>query len=120
MNKKDKIGIGIVLFLLIFLIDYHCPFLSITGIPCPGCGMTRSLLAFLKGDLYSSFQYHPMLIPTGICALFYIFNKKYRNIILIIWCCLMMLCYGYRMIFLGFEYSWDSLFGRLLLLFQQI
>lgn len=27
-----------------------CPFLGVTGKPCPGCGMTRSCLAFLRGE----------------------------------------------------------------------
>lgn len=27
-----------------------CPFRCLTGIPCPGCGMTRSFLALARGD----------------------------------------------------------------------
>jgi len=31
-----------------------------TGVPCPGCGMTRSLSCGLRGMFLESFQYHPM------------------------------------------------------------
>jgi hypothetical protein len=29
---------------------WPCPFLKSTGLPCPGCGMTRSCLWLLRGD----------------------------------------------------------------------
>lgn len=35
-----------------------CPMRSLTGIPCPNCGMTRSFLALAKGDLGESISYH--------------------------------------------------------------
>ena len=31
-----------------------------TGIPCPGCGLTRSWIAAAQGDLRASFQWHPL------------------------------------------------------------
>lgn len=42
-----------------------CPFKWITGIPCPGCGMTRACLHFLSGNIEESFYYHPLfwLVP---------------------------------------------------------
>lgn len=115
MHKKEWIGIGFVLFLLIFILDYHCPFYSILGLPCPGCGMTRSLIHFLKGDFQASFRYHPMLIPTGICFLFFLLKEKYRNSILVFWCILMIACYMYRLFFLGLDYNWDSVLGQVLI-----
>jgi hypothetical protein len=37
-----------------------CPFRFLTGLPCPGCGMTRSVVALLHGDLAASVFYHPL------------------------------------------------------------
>ena len=37
-----------------------CWFYGATGLPCPGCGVTRSLSCGLRGLLLESWQYHPM------------------------------------------------------------
>ena len=40
-----------------------CPFKLLTGLPCPGCGMTRSVVALLHGDPATSFYFHPLGLP---------------------------------------------------------
>lgn len=35
-----------------------CPFKMATGFPCPGCGITKSLIFLYKGDLVKSLSYH--------------------------------------------------------------
>jgi hypothetical protein len=37
-----------------------CPFKVATGLPCPGCGLTRSSVALLHGDLGTSLYFHPL------------------------------------------------------------
>jgi uncharacterized protein DUF2752 len=37
-----------------------CPFRLVTGLPCPFCGMTRSLLALGRGDVAASVALHPL------------------------------------------------------------
>src|SRR5258707_14511868 len=37
-----------------------CWFESATGIPCPGCGMTRSLSCGIRGMFAESWHYHPL------------------------------------------------------------
>ncbi len=37
-----------------------CAFREATGIPCPGCGLTRSWVAALHGDLAGSLRFHPL------------------------------------------------------------
>jgi hypothetical protein len=46
-----------------------CPFKVITGLPCPGCGMTRSVVALLHGDLAVSAYYHPLGLPFVLAML---------------------------------------------------
>ena len=37
-----------------------CPFLALTGHPCPLCGGTRSFAAMWRGDVVGAFHYHPL------------------------------------------------------------
>lgn len=39
-----------------------CPMAVVTGIPCPGCGMTRATLSALHGDFATAFRYHPLAL----------------------------------------------------------
>jgi hypothetical protein len=36
-----------------------CPSHLVTGLPCPGCGLTRSVSCAIRGDLSLSWHYHP-------------------------------------------------------------
>ena len=45
---------------------WACPFALVTGLPCPGCGMTRAALALLGGELTRAVELHPLspvLVP---------------------------------------------------------
>ena len=37
-----------------------CPFRRLTGLPCMGCGMTRSFCALAKGEVGRSIAFHPL------------------------------------------------------------
>lgn len=37
---------------------FPCPMLKMTGCPCPGCGMSRSVVAAASGDMRTSIHYH--------------------------------------------------------------
>ncbi|MFO0607549.1 MAG: DUF2752 domain-containing protein [Polyangiales bacterium] len=36
--------------------------------PCPGCGMTRAVLALLRGDVAASLRYNPAALPGAALA----------------------------------------------------
>lgn len=102
-QKIKNLGIVLVLFLLLLLFGYQCPFQKMTGLPCPGCNMTTSLYYLLKGNIRVSLYYHALLIPTlfvGIICVLLGSNKKRIKTILILWCTIMILYYLYRMIFI--------------------
>ncbi len=40
-----------------------CPFKQLTHFDCPGCGIQRSFVLLLKGDVAASFFMYPGLIP---------------------------------------------------------
>jgi hypothetical protein len=37
-----------------------CPFHAWTGLPCPGCGATRAVLSFLRGDVLGALSWNPL------------------------------------------------------------
>jgi len=66
---------------------WTCPFFKFTGIPCPSCGLTRSLISLSEGDIRASLQYHSFgLVLTAIATVTIlsiltelILNKKIPN-----------------------------------------
>jgi hypothetical protein len=47
--------------------DAACLFSALTGLPCPGCGITTSLLALARGDAQASWSANPA--GFGVAAL---------------------------------------------------
>ncbi len=75
INIKSKrkiygiIGALITLMIPFFLMFFNqanhletdqsfCPLKMLSGFPCPGCGITKSLVYFYEGDLQKSLYYH--------------------------------------------------------------
>lgn len=54
------IGVLFIAWLALYLLDIGCVFRLMTGVPCPGCGMTRAWLAALRLDFAAAFAYHPL------------------------------------------------------------
>jgi hypothetical protein len=51
---------------------WPCAFRQATGIPCPGCGLSRAMAALLHGDWRSALAYHafaPLLLACGLLLL---------------------------------------------------
>lgn len=75
---------GIFIFTdMINWLEHHlfsCFFKSHFGISCPGCGMQRSLIALLKGNLSESFRYHIALIPFIITIILLIIQLRIKHV----------------------------------------
>ena len=60
-----------------------CPFFNIFNIPCPGCGLTRSLKCIFNFKFIESFKYNILGLPLTILVSFYIISyilKKTKKI----------------------------------------
>ncbi|MDD3846302.1 MAG: DUF2752 domain-containing protein [Syntrophorhabdaceae bacterium] len=44
---------------LVGTLPVFCPFEALTGIPCPGCGMTRAMLSLIAGNPGDAAAYNP-------------------------------------------------------------
>ncbi len=77
--KKIKICIlFIILYLLVakFLFKAVCPMVLITGLPCPGCGMTRAGMSMLRFDFKQAFYYNPCCFMWAAYFM-YMFIQRY-------------------------------------------
>lgn len=69
-------AIGAVSILIGLFTDRSiCLFYNTTGVPCPGCGMTRSFLHLFKGHIGKAFHFHP-LFPLVVFIPFLMTTKK--------------------------------------------
>lgn len=57
-------GTVYLLWLLITGIYIPCPFKMITGLYCPGCGISHMIVSLLHLDILSAFKYNPFLFIT--------------------------------------------------------
>lgn len=82
------LGITYLVLVDIFHIGFVCVFHEITGLECPGCGITRCILSIFKGNFKEAFHYNMlvfMLLPFAIIysiyvSYNYIRGKKYAKI----------------------------------------
>ena len=58
------------------ILGWGCPLQHFTGVPCPGCGLSRALFALLRLDFAAAFRYHPMIYVLPPVALYTLFGKK--------------------------------------------
>lgn len=55
-----------------------CPYKKYFNMECLGCGMQRSFIALLKGNITESFFYYPALMPMIIMFLFLIVHLIFK------------------------------------------
>ncbi|MFT3982564.1 MAG: DUF2752 domain-containing protein [Lachnospiraceae bacterium] len=98
-------AILLYLFVMNMLPGGICLIKRLTGIPCPGCGMTRAFFYLFTGNWLLSFRMHPLAIAWAAFALYLVImrywcGKRPKGIlpILILLCTAMFGVYLYRMI----------------------
>lgn len=73
-NKRLRAAVrfaAAVFVLLAVSFTVGCPFNRLTGLKCPGCGVTRMIFSLLRLDFKTAFLYNPVifcLIPVWAAA----------------------------------------------------
>lgn len=98
----------------------------LTGFPCPGCGITKSMVYFYEGDLYKSLCYH-VLGPFVIvfCAISVVVltmelktGKEYFNTVLynrkaaLVMACLLIAYHMVRLVYFIQHNNADDIFKQ--------
>lgn len=92
------------LFAYVFGNESICIFKIYAGLPCPGCGMTRSFLALSKGHFYEAFYWHPLwalvLVGPMVYAMLDRLKESRKRKAAFIWIvfALFVVTYAYRMV----------------------
>lgn len=109
--KKNKSIIIITLIISAYFfatkvigLEYSCIIKNISGIPCPGCGMTRAGHSLLKFDFSNALYYNAMIFLVIIVFLIILFKNTFTKKIysnnLFWWMCIIIFIsyYIFRMI----------------------
>lgn len=100
-----------------------CPFKMLTGFPCPGCGITKSLVYLYEGDLLKSITFHlfgPVVLVLSVYFLIKLslelyyrkpffenaFNKKKWTYVFV---ALLIVYHTTRIIFFIKDNSWNAI-----------
>ncbi|HEY3411631.1 MAG TPA: DUF2752 domain-containing protein [Armatimonadota bacterium] len=52
-----------------------CPFRGLTGLPCPGCGMTHAFVALAHGNIAAAWHYNALSLPLFAFGLFWLMAR---------------------------------------------
>ena len=93
--------------LLLYFMDVGCLVRFFFGISCPGCGLTRAWLAFLRGDVATAIAYHPLfwLVPVVVAPAFLLGHldpqarraRRVCNAIMLVGACALVALWAWRM-----------------------
>ena len=84
-------SIAAVIYLIFHLVGIGCSIKFISGVSCPGCGMSRAWLWVLLLDFETAFYFHPLFWAVPIFPVLFILNsagklsqKKYDQCLIIV------------------------------------
>ena len=88
-NKKKIISIMILFLVLaiyhllshVFNFGIPCIFYKITGLYCPGCGVTRMLFSLIDLDFYQAFRYNPLVFILLMLYIIYFVIKSIAKLV---------------------------------------
>ncbi|MBR1623276.1 MAG: DUF2752 domain-containing protein [Pseudobutyrivibrio sp.] len=76
-----QIGILVIVYVLVFKITGHgipCIFRTITGLKCPGCGMTHALSAMAGGHFKEAASYNILSVSLLPILAIYLVYRSYK------------------------------------------
>lgn len=78
--KKEILRLGlkilVVGFVLAFAFVIGCPFKTLLGVPCMGCGMSRAFISLVCGNIKGAFEFHPLFFLLPLILGLILFEHK--------------------------------------------
>lgn len=69
------LGAGNLFFLAWNIFYSSCPFVMITGFPCPGCGLSRAGFSILRGEFLQAWYLHPFIYGIGLLTAVFVIRR---------------------------------------------
>ena len=87
-------------------LNRHCPMVILTGLPCPGCGLTRAMFCLLTFDIYGAYHLNPSVFLWVLLIVSFIVDRYFMTkhvipvkVILVLTLSVTVVVYVIRMIF---------------------
>lgn len=75
-TKLVVVGVLLAYVTVSWFAGWGCPIQRLTGISCPGCGMTRAVLSALRGQWRLALEYHGMVWSLPLMGLMFLFDGR--------------------------------------------
>lgn len=127
LKEYSTLALTVLLVIaLMYVSGIGCPIRYMTGIPCPGCGMTRAAVALVTLDFAQALYYHPMIFALPVFAVLFLWARykgKSGNWILGFACVCLIVTYLIRIFILKdsaleVDMAWGRI-GRVISLFMK-
>jgi hypothetical protein len=79
------LGIAAVRPMLPVTVGPPCPLRTLTGIPCPFCGMTRGVTALVHGQLSAAFSFNPGAFLMVAMAIVLLIAWRWQRVRIPVW-----------------------------------
>lgn len=76
---RDKLIVTLALLAFVavlWVLKIPCPVFALTGIPCPGCGMTRALVGAVQFRFAYAFEMHAMFWSAPVLYLYFLCDGR--------------------------------------------
>lgn len=74
--KQDCLFIIAIAVMLIWDNVFGCPTQFLTGISCPGCGMSRAVISLMHLRFEQALYYNPCVYELPLAVLLYLFRNR--------------------------------------------
>ena len=74
------VGVAYLIFFLCVGFGIPCVFREITGLKCPGCGISKMFVSLARLDFVAAFRHNPVVFTTGPFLLAYLVTSEIKYI----------------------------------------
>ena len=79
---REDVHVAVLLglaVLVMLLSGTGCPIERLSGISCPGCGMSRALLCLLRLDIAKALYFHPLSVVMPFAAAVWMLRRMFSS-----------------------------------------